>query len=154
VLVPVARGLNISPNLREGLEVRGLLTTSKSSFAKPEGWSISSYDKAEGDIDGPFELAVAVTEGETGIVIISSANMLDDGTNSTVSGANHDFFLNAMGWLSGEENSISIRAKSLREPTLVVTSGESTRMSLIIVVLLPLLLLGIGIFVFVRRKRR
>jgi ABC-2 type transport system permease protein len=80
--------------------------------------------------------------------------MLDDSTNSTVSGANHDFFLNAMGWLSGEENSISIRAKSLREPTLVVTSGESTRMSLIIVALLPLLLLGIGIFVFVRRKRR
>ena len=142
VLVPVAKGLNIASDVREGLTVTGLLTTSESSFVKPEGWGITSYEKAEGDLPGPFYVAVTAEEGDSKIVMISSANMLDDETNSSVSGANHDFFLNAMGWLSGDTNSISIRAKSLSNATLVVTSGESASMSLVIVALIPLALIA------------
>lgn len=60
--------------------------------------SMSTYEKEEGDLDGPFALAVAITETlddvETQIIWVSSAYLLDDATNAGVSGGNEDFFLN------------------------------------------------------------
>jgi len=153
-LLPVARGLTVSVSLREGLRVTKLLTPSESSFVKPEGLAITSYDKEEGDKDGPFALAVAISEGDTRIVWLSSAMALDESTDSSVSGANYDLFVNSLGWLAGKRGGVSIRAKSLEEARLTVASGEAARMSVIMIGVLPTLTLGVGIYVFARRKRR
>lgn len=63
-----------------------MLTTSGEAFSKLSGYNMTTYEKEEGDIDGPFALAVAVTEtlddgGETELIWVSSAYLLDDATN-------------------------------------------------------------------------
>ena len=62
VLLPIAQGLTVSDDLRDTLYVTELLTTSGSAFSKTAGYDLSTYEKEEGDIDGPFALAVAISD--------------------------------------------------------------------------------------------
>ena len=39
-----------------------LLTTSDSAYSKAAGYDLTTYDREEGDLDGPFALAVAITD--------------------------------------------------------------------------------------------
>jgi ABC-2 type transport system permease protein len=154
VLVPVAKGMSIEADLREGLTVTGLLTTSESSFVKPEGWGITSYEKAEGDLPGPFYVALTAEEGDSKIVMISSANMLDDNTILRSIGSQPRLFPERHGLARGRCKQHQHQGQEPCKRHPCCKSGESAGMSLIIVGLLPLALMAIGIFVFVRRKRR
>lgn len=124
-------------------------------------WSdnMTTYEKEEGDIDGPFALAVAVTEtlddgGEAELIWVSSAYLLDDATNQGVSGGNEDFFLNCLNWLCGSESGISIHAKSIGNEYLTITSGASSMLTALVVVIIPAAFLAFGIVVWYRRKKR
>lgn len=159
VCLPLAGGLSVGEAPRDTVSVTQLLTTSDSAFSKLSGYSMSTYEKEEGDIDGPFALAVAVTEtledgGETGIVWVSSAYLLDDATNASISGGNEDFFLNCLNWLCGSESGISIHAKSLSYDYLTISSGTSSLLSVLLVGVIPCGVLAAGIAIWLRRKKR
>jgi ABC-2 type transport system permease protein len=158
VLLPIAQGLTVSDTLPDDISVTQLLTTSSSSFSKLAGYQLTTYEKESGDIDGPFALAVAVTqtleEGESHIVWVSSASLLDETANSKVSGGNQDFFLNALGWMCEHEDSISIHAKSMDREYLTMSSSTSSALTALIVGIIPLAYLGMGVNTWIRRKRR
>ena len=159
ILLPIAQGLSVSSELRDGVSVTELLTTSSSAFSKTSGYAMDTFEKEAGDVEGPFALAVAVSEavenGETRIVWISSASILDEETNMQVSGGNQDLFLNAVSWLCGEaESSISIHAKSLSYDYLTMSSGTASLLTVIIVGIIPLGYLAIGVTTWIRRKRQ
>ena len=159
VLLPVAQGLQISEELPEGVSVTELLSSSSSAYSKAAGYSLTSYDREEGDTDGPFTLATAVTaQNEDGsqasILWVSSAALLDDSSNSQSSGGNQSFFLNGISWMCGQEDSISIRAVSLGNEYLTISSRTLSRLSLLFVGLVPLAVLGTGIVIHIRRKRQ
>jgi ABC-2 type transport system permease protein len=158
VLLPIAQGLTVSDSLPDDVSVTELLTTSNSAFSKIAGYQLTTYEKEDGDIDGPFALAVAVTqtldEGESRIVWVTSSALVDDTTNTRVSGGNQDFFLNALGWMCEHEESISIHAKSMNREYLTMSSSTAALMTLIVVIVLPLVYLVLGIRTWVRRKRR
>lgn len=160
VLLPVAQGLTVSDDLRDGLSVTQLLTTSSSAFSKVAGYNITTYEREEGDIDGPFALAVAVTEtldddNETNIVWVSSGGLLDEGSNELVAGGNQDFFLNALNWMcEQDESGLSIHSKSLSYEYLTMSSGTASCLTVLIIGVIPIIYLGIGITIWVRRKRR
>ena len=161
VLLPVAEGLTVSDSLRDNESVTKLLTTSDSAISKAAGVNLTTYDKEDGDTDGPFALAVAVTEtvdnGETGIVWVSSGAIADSDTNESVSGGNEDFLINAISWLSAEEGETAettIHAKNLDYTYLTMSSGTVTALAMIMVIIIPLLVLAAGIIIVVRRRRR
>ena len=160
VLLPIAQGLLVSDGLRDGLSVTQLLTTSGAAYSKIDGYELTTYEKEEGDLDGPFALAVAITETvsdeeSTHIVWVSSASLLDEQTNAQVSGGNQDFFLNCLNWMcETEESSIAIHAKSLSYEYLTMDSSTASRLSILIVGIIPLAYLGTGITIWIRRKRR
>ena len=158
VLMPVAQGIKIADDLRDGLSVTSLLTTTASSYAKPDGYDMTTYDKEEGDVDGPFSLGVAISEevedGTTGIVWLTSSYMFDESTDLMVSGANTDLFLNALDWMCQRESAISIRAKDLSTEYLTVPSADASTWSLILVVTLPAAFLIAGAYVTVVRRKR
>ena len=157
VLLPIAQGLTVSDDLPEGVAVTELLTTSSSAFSKLAGYSLTSYEKEDGDIGGPFALGVAVTDSNSGasIVWVSSAALLDDETDTYVSGGNQDLFLNAMGWLcEPEESSYSIHAKSLDQEYLTIDSGTVSGLTALMLGCIPLAVLGVGIIIVIGRKRR
>ena len=158
VLMPVAQGIKIADDLRDGLSVTALLTTTASSYSKPDGYDMTTYDKEEGDIDGPFSLGVAISEevenGTTGIVWLTSSYMFDESTDMMVSGANTDLFLNALDWMCQRESAISIRAKDLSTEYLTVPSADASTWSLILVVTLPAVFLIAGAYVTIVRRKR
>lgn len=159
VLMPIAHGLTIAEDLADNLDVTSLLETSDDAFSKLAGYSLSTYEQEEGDIGGPFSLGVAITDTiddglESNIVWFSSGGLVDDSTSERVAGGNQDLFLNAVNWLCGQENSISIHAKSLSYEYLTMDSGTSSGLTLLMVVLIPVACLVVGIVIVYRRKHK
>lgn len=160
VCLPLAQGLIVGEASRDTVSVTKLLTTSNAAFAKVAGYQMTTYEKEDGDMDGPFALAVAVTENageenESDIVWVSSGALLDEQTNMRVSGGNQDFFLNCLGWMCDPgESSITIHAKSLNYEYLTMDTGTSSLLTVVLVGVLPLAYLGVGIYTWARRKRR
>lgn len=158
VLAPVAQGLTINEDTRDGLSITPLLETSSSAYAKIDGYSLTTYEKEEGDIDGPFVLGAAVSEtvadGETQLVVFTSSQMFDETTSMLVAGANDDLFLNALDWLCARESAISIRAKSLDAEFLTVPSSWASTLSALLVIVLPLGFLIAGASITIIRRKR
>jgi ABC-2 type transport system permease protein len=155
VLLPIAHGLSVAQELRAGLTVTPLATTSDVSFSKVAGYSLTTYDKEQGDVDGPFALAVAITEGDTQIIWVSSPMVLDEETNSMISGGNLDFFLNGLNWMcEKDESTLSIRVKSMSRPYLDMDSRTALILTAVVVALIPALYLGIGVSTWVKRRRK
>lgn len=135
--------------------VTQLLTTSDTSFSKVDGYSLSTYEKEDGDIDGPFAVGLSI-EGNSGgqIVWFSSSQFLEDMYNSYSSGANLDLAMNALSSLVGENDAVSIRSKSLNYNYLTISDSVSTVLKQLMIGVFPLVYLGIGGVVILRRRRR
>ena len=158
VVMPVATGISILEQLRSTLAVSPLLTTSDASYSKLAGTGMTNFIKEEGDVDGPFNLAVAASEEyggkEARMVWFSNSNFLVEGVDDSVAGANMDLFLNALGWLTEKESGISIRAKELNMDHITMSNAQGNAMSIVIMAVLPLAIIAVGIVVVIRRRRR
>lgn len=160
VLLPVAQGLTVSGKLPETVTVTEFLTTSSSAFSKTAGYNLTTYEKEEGDIAGPFALGVAISEEiddgiQSEILWISSGALVDDQSNAQASGGNQDLFLNALNYLcGGEESGISIRGKSLDQQKLTLDSGTASALTALVIAVVPAAYVAVGIVIWARRKRR
>ncbi len=152
-ILPIASGLTVGTNTTSAT-VTSLLTTSESSYSKLAGYGMTTYDKEDGDIDGPFSLAVQIEyEDGGGIVWISSSSYLSDVYNAYSSGANVNLTMNALSELIGESEAMAIRAKSLNYNYLTISDSVSSLLKVMMIGIFPLAFLGIGIAVVVRRRR-
>ena len=161
VLAPVAEGIVINEDYLDTLTFTKLLVTSDSAFSRVDTSDMSNVEKMEGDIDGPFAVAIAITDTidkendvSSNIVWFSTGLMFDDTVNEMVSGTNMDVFLNSFGWMCDYESSITIHAKSLNEDYITVPKIAATIWSIVLVGVLPLVCLLAGLFVWIRRKRK
>ena len=153
VIVPLAAGLTVGENTTSA-SVTSLLTTSEASFSKPAGYDMATYEKEDGDIDGPFALAVDIACDSGGELIwVSSSAYLDDMYNAYSSGANVNFTMNALSQLIGESETLSIRTKSLNYNYLTISDSVSGLLQVVMIGLIPLAFLGTGIILVVRRRR-
>lgn len=153
-IMPVSQGLTVQGTTDKGT-VTTLLTTSDSSFSKIAGYDISTYEKEDGDIDGPFTVALSIetnTEGQ--IVWFASSGFLEDMYNAYSSGANADMAMNALSSLVGETEAMAIRSKSLNYNYLTISESTSSMLKLVMIGAFPVLYLGIGICVILRRRRQ
>ena len=79
--------------------------------------------------------------------------MLESSIDYAVGGANTDFVLNGINYLSQQESKISIRAKDLSADTAIVPAFSQKVTLIGCVFVLPVLLLAAGIVMVVRRRR-
>ena len=149
----IAQGLTVSGNAGSAT-VTELLTTSDAAFSKLAGYGMSTYEKEEGDIDGPFALAVSVeTAGGGEMIWFASSTYLSDAYNAYSSGANVNLTMNAMASLIGESESMAIRSKSLNYNYLTISGSTSSLLKVTLIGVIPLLYLGVGISVVLGRRR-
>lgn len=158
VLVPGAQGLTILDGARDTLNFTSLMQTSKDAISKLKGTELDTTEKEEGDIDGPFDLAYAVTEdnedGQARFLWVAGGSITEDSADSIVSGANTGFLLNSLGWLTGKDSSVTIRSEAITNDYLTLTAGASTAWSIVFIAVLPLAVLAAGIVVYVIRRKR
>lgn len=152
--LPLAQGLVVGDAPRDTVSVTELLTTSDSAYSKLSGYSMGTYEKEDGDIDGPFALAVQVEINDGGEIIwFSSSSFLEDMYNAYSSGANGDLAMNALSALIGEREALSIRSKSLNYNFLTISESTASLLKAVMIGICPLGCLGIGILVVLRRRR-
>lgn len=158
VIMPVSKALDTSA-ANSDVTVTPLLQSSDQSILKAAGYDITTYEKEEGDTEGPLTLSALVTKdlengGQMQLVWIASSEMLGEEYNSLSSDANEDFVLNTLEMMTEKEDSISVRSKSLSYEYLTVSSGTSAYLKAVTLAVIPAVYLMIGIFVVVRRRRR
>jgi len=160
VLLPIAQGLIISDTLPENISVDKLISTSNDAYSKLAGLQITTSVYEEGDVEGPFPLAVAIThtaadESTSNIIWVGCSSLIDDSVISNSSGANQDFFLNCINWVSGKADaSLEIHAKAITNQYLSVDNSQASILSVLFIGIIPVLVIAFGIVVLVRRKRR
>ena len=152
VLMPLAQGLTVGDT--SAGTVAALLNSSDTAYSKTAGYSLETYEKEDGDTDGPFALAVSIEDESGGrIVWFGSSAFLDDMYNAYSSGANVDLAMNALSWLVGEREAIAIRSKSLNYNYLTISDSTASMLRGLMIGVFPLVYLGAGIVVVVRRRR-
>ncbi|MBS6196252.1 MAG: Gldg family protein [Clostridiales bacterium] len=152
-IMPIAQGLKVTGNGSLTGTVTELLTTSDSAFSKVDGYALTSYEKEEGDIDGPFTTAVSIDCSNDGqIVWFASSSFLDEEFNAYSSGGNLDLTMNALSSLVGEREAVSIRSKSLNYNYLTIADSSSSILQVIMIGVFPGLFLAVGICIIVKRR--
>jgi len=156
ILTPIASGISRSDD-SSYMKTTALLSTSDQSFSKAAGYKLSTYEFEEGDIYGPFVIAALVDDNsgsKNGKVIwISSSYLLDEDYVSMSAGANTDFALNCMSELSGAEESISIRSKSLNNEYLTISESQANLLKIITLAFIPLVFIAMGVVELISRRK-
>ena len=62
VLLAAAQGITESDEIRDGVDVTSVLSTSSQAYSKTDIENMTTYDKEDGDVDGPFDLGVIISE--------------------------------------------------------------------------------------------
>ena len=150
-ILPIAQGLTVG-STEKGI-VTELMTTSYDAFSKVDGFELTGYEYEDGDIYGPFALAVSIeTAGEGRIVWFAVSDFLDDVYNAYSSGANVDLAMNALSSLIGESEAMAIRSKSLDYNYLTISESSASLLKTLMIGVFPILYLGVGIYVFAGKR--
>ena len=151
-VIPAAGPIEELETKRRTLTVESFLNTSAGSFLRTD-FDIQSVEQQEGEPNGPFAVGVAITDNDldgyvkSRVVVYSSAMFLSQPYQ-----ANYDMLLNSLSWARSREESISIRAKSLRTFPLRITRLAALIISGVAVLIIPLGVLGAGLAVWLRRR--
>ena len=152
IVMPAAGPIEELETKRRTLTVEPFLNTSEGSFLRTD-FQIQSVEQQEGEPNGPFAVGVAITDNDldgyvkSRVVVFSSVLFLRQPYQ-----ANYDMLLNSLSWARSREESISIRAKSLRTFPLRMTRLAQLIISGVAVLLMPLGVLGAGLAVWLRRR--
>ena len=165
-IAPVSGGVN-------NRTPQTVVNTSPRSWAEANikgifGQQETKMVEAEGDTPGPVSLAAAVSaaatpadptkppdpnEGpkpETRFVVYGDS---DFAANAYLGfSGNKDLFMNTLGWLSQQENLISIRPKEPDDRRLTITAAQQRNITWIALLGVPLLVFGTGILSWWRRR--
>ena len=155
VLFPLAQPIQQLKVKKASLKIEPLLTTTAKSWGK-KNLTSASTEKETGDIDGPFDVAVAITDTQTAgtakIVIFSSSGFLNSQISTVTNGGNLDLFMNSMNWVQDLKENISITPKDLTSEGLKITQAQTLGYAAMVVIVIPAIVMIAGIVVWVRRR--
>ena len=86
VLLQMAQGITLTET--EHVVSDALLVSSDSAYSKPEGYEMTTTEKADGDIAGPFTLAAYARNEDTGaqVIWVNCGNMDNEGIYQVIPG--------------------------------------------------------------------
>ena len=137
------------------MDLKGLLTSGQVSL-----------DETKGDKKGPISIVAAVSAAstappkpgqeanapkpETRVVVIGDSDFVAN-SGLGVQG-NRDLFLNTVGWLSQQENLISIRPKEADDRRITLTATQQTNIMWLSLLVIPGFVFGTGVYTWWRRR--
>jgi ABC-type uncharacterized transport system involved in gliding motility auxiliary subunit len=146
-----------SPRSWAETDIKGLLTSGQVSL-----------DENKGDKKGPITIGSAVSaplanapapkpgddpnapKPETRVVVLGDS---DFASNSVLGiQGNRDLFMNIVGWLSQQENLISIRPKEPDDRRITMTSTVQTNIQILALLVIPGVVFASGVYTWWRRR--
>jgi ABC-type uncharacterized transport system involved in gliding motility auxiliary subunit len=169
---PQVRTIEPDATGKKGVQATALVKTSPSSRALTKVDELFSKGTAtvdDNDRKGPLSVAVAVAaklselgvppqaEGkpkaeEARLVVFGSSLFANNQQLAPGQSLNRDLFLNAVGWLVGQENVVSIRSRSVRSSRAELTRDQAVQIFYLSVLIVPELLIAAGIAIWWRRR--
>jgi ABC-type uncharacterized transport system involved in gliding motility auxiliary subunit len=175
---PLARSVEPVQGGVNGHTPQPVVQTSPQSWAETNLKSLTSggevgYDEGSGDRLGPITIASAVSAAkpddkaadkpadeapkpdeppkpETRVVVVGDS---DFASNSALGiSGNKDLFMNMMGWLSQQENLISIRPKEPEDRRVTMTETQQTNVMWLALLVIPGFIFGSGVYTWWRRR--
>jgi ABC-type uncharacterized transport system involved in gliding motility auxiliary subunit len=170
----VARSVTPVSGGNEGHTAQSIVETSSRSWAESDLKSIyegrnkqPTADEGAGDKPGPVSIAAAVSapvgeakpepeaassapKPETRLVVFGDSDFASNMLFGA--GGNRDLFMNTIGWLSQQENLISIRPKEPTDRRLTMTAGQQNAIVLFSLFVVPLAIFGTGVYTWWRRR--
>jgi ABC-type uncharacterized transport system involved in gliding motility auxiliary subunit len=166
---PLARSLTVVQGGVNGHIAQGIAETGPQSLAKADVKGILTTGKASpqiaaGDRRGPVTIAAAVSaagqqpektdanaaKAETRVVVFGDS---DFAANYAVGlPGNQDLFMNTIGWLTQQENLISIRPKEADDRRIALTPVQVNEVTLMSLLLIPGLVFATGVYSWWRRR--
>jgi ABC-type uncharacterized transport system involved in gliding motility auxiliary subunit len=163
---PVSGGVN-------GHTAQGFVETSPRSWAETDikGLLTSgevSLDEGKGDKKGPITIAAAVNaplanapapkpgddpgapKPETRVAVVGDSDFATNGVLGVQ--GNRDLFMNIVGWLSQQENLISIRPKEPDDRRITMTSTVQTNVTILALLIVPGVVFASGVYTWWRRR--
>jgi ABC-type uncharacterized transport system involved in gliding motility auxiliary subunit len=166
-VTPVSGGVNnhtaqgfveTSPRSWAETDIKGLLTSGQVAL-----------DENKGDKKGPVTIAAAVSataatatedkskpgeadapKPETRVVVFGDSDFAANG-GLGIQG-NRDLFMNVVGWLSQQENLISIRAKDPDDRRVTLTATQQANINWLSILIIPGAIFGTGVYTWWRRR--
>ena len=125
-----------------------------------------SLDESKGDKKGPIAIGSAVSAAataappkpgdadapkpETRVVVIGDSDFAAN-AGLGIQG-NRDLFMNTVGWLSQQENLISIRPKEADDRRITLTATQQANITWLSLLIIPAFIFGTGIYTWWRRR--
>ncbi|HZT78093.1 MAG TPA: Gldg family protein [Vicinamibacterales bacterium] len=160
---PVTGGVN-------GHTAQAFVETSPRSWAETDIKSLLtsgqvSLDESKGDKKGPIDIGCAVSVASTATDAKAAPDAPKPETRLAVMGdsdfasnaalgiqGNRDLFMNIVGWLSQQENLISIRAKEPDDRRVTMTATDQTNVMLLSIFVIPGIVFASGVYTWWRRR--
>jgi len=146
--------LETSPNSWSETDIKGLLTSGKVAL-----------EEGKGDKKGPVPIGAAVSAASTAADPKAAADAPKPETRVIVVGdsdfaanyalgiqGNRDLFMNMVGWLSQQENLISIRPKEPDDRRLTLTATQQANLAWLSLLIIPACIFGTGVYTWWRRR--
>jgi len=166
---PLARPVTILSSAPEGRKPQAFIDTGARSWAEADLETVGKsgppkFEGPKGDRQGPLTVGVAVaapvksaaapapgTTGRESRVVVMGDSDFASNAAINISG-NKDLFLNIVGWLSQQENLISIRPREPGDSRLTLTADQSRRIAWLALLIIPGAIIAFGIFTWWRRR--
>jgi ABC-type uncharacterized transport system involved in gliding motility auxiliary subunit len=163
-VTPVMGGVN-------GHTAQTFVETSPRSWAQADLKALlvngkPSYGNGAGDKKGPISVAAAVSAAstetvkpdtppdapkpETRVVVYGDSDFATNAFLGTQ--GNRDLFLNTLGWLSQQENLISIRPKEADDRRITMTAAQQNNLVWLSLLIIPGFIFGTGVYTWWRRR--
>ncbi|MEO8602157.1 MAG: DUF4350 domain-containing protein [bacterium] len=162
-IFPMTRSITAAEG-KAGVKTTELVKTSASSWAETDLEGLFQRQEAslsDADRKGPVSIAVAaeidlkqlgVPDGKDARLVVFGSGEFADNQHLEGTFFNRDLFLNAVGWLVGQSDLLSIRPRALRASRATFTEAEGQAIFYLSVLVLPELLLIAGLVVWWRRE--
>jgi ABC-type uncharacterized transport system involved in gliding motility auxiliary subunit len=166
---PLARSVSPVEGGISGHTAQSFVQSSPRSWAETDLKSLLTTGQVEmqadkGDKQGPVSMAAAVStpaaadaaasedapKPETRVVVFGDSDFASNAALGIQ--GNRDLFMNTIGWLSQQENLISIRPKEAADRRLTLTAAQQTNISWLTLLGIPVAIFGLGIYNWRRRR--
>lgn len=169
---PLTRSVTAVNGGVNGRTAQNIIETGGQSWAETDLKSLFSSQQVEpnpdkGDKQGPISIAAAVSapitppepaeppkedapKPEARVVVIGDSDYAGNGTIN--SAGNRDLFMNTVGWLSQQENLISVRPKEASDRRITLTSAQQVNINWISLLGIPVVIFGMGVYTWWRRR--
>ncbi len=159
----VSKGMKVQEDVRSTLKVSPLYLSSAQSYSKVNK-EAKTPQKENGDIDGPFNVALAMEDTyaekklgsghATKILVFGSYGDFDNSLISTNQYANREILINSLTYLCGGENqTLAIPQRALDAESVVIKQSDRVFFTVLLVVVVPLIFLACGFVIWFKRRK-